>query len=426
MRRRQRRKRNTMILSDLHLIKENYLTAIKDKWHASSDSFPDFLSEIDKESKMQNEQYLQTFSNTFQKQLNKFSRIPIGRRKWKRRTLSMIDSFLREETIIGIRDSMNHQTLDSFKEELRDFLIQVRKFAPELSFDGIGQAMRNYVVYAMFKEINQIKSGLSMAVFGYSMLYPFTDNFIDSKNYSNEQKSEYNQIIRDKLMGKEVYPRTIHQQKTCELLQAIESDYPRAADATIFTLLLMMLEAQEDSIRQQNKKLLLTVEERLDISLYKGGISVLIDRFFVNKEITEADVFFYLGFGFFLQLADDLQDIKEDSQKLNQTIFTVDLHYGQEEKIVNKMLHFIHELMESYQAENYGFKNFILYNCYQLIYFSVIRNKEFFSKEYLDILESLLPVTYSFYTGMEKKNTETLNLKTKDKYMKILDEMIFS
>ncbi len=415
-----------MVLSNLHLVKENYFTVIKNKWYAASDLFPDFMLEIDRKTKTQNEQYLQTVSDNFQKQLNKFSRIPIGRKKWKRRTLSMIDAFLREETIIGIHDSVNQQTLDSFKEELRDFLIHVRKFAPELSFDGIGQAMRNYVVYAMFKEINQIKSGLSMAGFGYSMLYPFTDNFIDSKNYSNEQKSEYNQIIRDKLIGKEVSPKTIHQQKTCELLQSIESDYPRTADATIFTLLLMMLEAQEDSIRQQNKNLLLTVEERLDISLYKGGISVLIDRFFVNKEITEADVFFYLGFGFFLQLADDLQDIKEDSQILNQTIFTVNLHYEQEEKIVNKMLHFIHEIMESYQPENYEFKNFILYNCYQLIYFSVIQNKEFFSKEYLDILESFLPVTYSFYTGMEKKNTETKNLKTKDKYMKILDEMIFS
>lgn len=415
-----------MILSDLHLVKGNYLTAIKDKWHASSDSFPDFLSEVDKESKTQNEQYIQTVSDNFQKQLKKFSRISIGRKKWVRRTLHMIDTILREETIIGIHDFMSQQTLDSFKEELKDFLIHVRKFAPELSFEGIGQAVRNYVVYAMFKEINQIKSGFSMAGFGYSMLYPFTDNYIDSKNYSNEQKIEYNQVIRDKLMGKEVYPKTLHQQKTCELLQAIESDYPRTTDSTIFTLLLMMLEAQEDSIRQQNKNLPLTIEERLDISLYKGGISVLIDRFFVDKEITEDDLHFYLGFGFFLQLADDLQDIKEDSRQLNQTIFTVDLYCGQKEKIVNKMLHFIHQIMEAYQAENYEFKNFILYNCYQLIYFSVIRNKEFFSKEYLDILESFLPITYSFYADMKKKNAETMDLKMKDKYMKILDEMVFS
>ncbi len=415
-----------MLLSNLHLVKENYFTIIKNNWHATSDSFPDFLSEIDKKSKIQNEQYIQTVSENFHTQLNKFSRIPIGRKKWKQRTLHMIDTFLLGETIIGIHDSMSQQTLDCFKEELKDFLIHVRKFSPELSFEGIGQAVRNYVVYAMFKELNQINSGFSMAGFGYSMLYPFTDNYIDSKNYSNVQKTEYNQIIRDKLMGKEVLPKTLHQQKTCELLQAIESDYPRTIDSTIFTLLLMMLEAQEDSIWQQNKSLPLTAGERLDISLYKGGISVLIDRFLLDKEITEEDLIFYLEFGFFLQLTDDLQDIKEDSRQLNQTIFTADLHCAQEEKIVNKMLHFIHQIMESYQTENNKFKNFILSNCYQLIYFSVLQNREFFSKEYLGILEAFLPVTDSFYANMKKKNDESRDLKMKDKYMKILDEMILN
>jgi len=63
----------------------------------------------------------------------------------------------------------------------------------------------------------------------------------------------------------------------------IESEYPRDSNSTIFMLLLMMVEAQEGSMRQQNRVFTLTHEEILDISLYKGGISVLIDRFFVKK-----------------------------------------------------------------------------------------------------------------------------------------------
>jgi hypothetical protein len=149
-----------------------------------------------------------------------------------------------------------------------------------------------------------------------------------------------------------------------------------------------MLEAQEDSIRQQNKGSILTEEERLDISLYKGGVSVLIDRYLVNKPLTDEEMNFYLGLGFFLQLADDLQDIKTDGEQNWQTLLTLDRNPLQKEKSINKLLHFIHNIMNSYQAENNRFKDFVLGNCYQLIYTSVIGSKEYFTEEYLNKIEN--------------------------------------
>jgi len=402
----------------------NYLNIIKNDWVSAEHLFPDFLLEISAEAKANNEQYFQMISVDFQKQLKSFPHIPIGRKKWKLKMLTLIKGVLYKETIIGLHKSTDQQTIDAFQEEIKAFLHQVRIFAPELSFSDIGQAIRNYMVYVMFKEINQIKSDFNMAGFGYSMLYPFTDNYIDNMKYSDKEKLEYNQIIRDKLEDKEVHPQSLHQQKTCDLLQAIELQYPRAIDSTIYELLLMMLEAQEDSIRQQNKGILLTTEERLDISLYKGGISVLIDRFFVKKKLNKEDYIFYLGMGFFLQLADDLQDIKEDSLQGHQTIFTIDLHSHQEEKIVNKMLHFIHQIMADYPAENDNFKNFVLTNCYQLIFTSAVGSKEFFSQEYLDQLEKYLPVTYPYLEKMRNNKAENKDMKIQDKYMKMLDEIL--
>ncbi len=410
--------------SDLTLIKEYYLPAIKSKWHAASQSFPDFLSEVSEESKKRNEQYLQAVSDDVMKQLNKFPRIPFRRKKWKKRTVCMVNTILQEESIVNLHNTLSQQTMDSFQKELTDFLIHVRKFAPELALDGIGQAVRNYIVYMMFKELNQVKSEFSMEGFGYSMLYPFTDNFIDNKNYSIEQKKEYNQIIRHYLNGENVFPTAPHQQKTCDLLFAATKSNDHQ-DSTLPALLLMMLEAQENSIQQQNKSLPLTMEERVDISLYKGGISVLIDRYYVEKEITKEDLFFYLSFGFFLQLTDDLQDIKEDFEQWNQTIFTFDKQKEQEEKNVNKMLHFIHQIIASYQTENHAFIDFILYNCYQLIYFSVIRNKDFFSEGYLKKLELYLPISCSFYEGLKEKHVENKKRFNADTYMNILDEMLF-
>lgn len=276
----------------------------------------------------------------------------------------------------------------------------------------------------MFKEIHQVKTGFSKACFGYSMLYPFTDNYIDSNDISDLEKMEYNQIIRDKLSGKTVFPKSTHQKKTCDLLEAIENDYPRNLDSSVYALLQMMLDAQEKSLHQQNTDSKLTSEERLKISIYKGSISVLIDRFFVNKEITEEDLLFYLGLGFFLQLADDLQDIEEDSIKGNQTIFTLDLRLEEEEKLVNKLLHFIHHLMNTYQAENNVFKDFIIFNCYQLIFLSLDGSKKFFSEKYLSDLEKYLPITYNFLDTLKGNLFLNNDFKMDEKYMKLLDDIL--
>ncbi|MDF2908966.1 MAG: hypothetical protein K0R34_4287, partial [Herbinix sp.] len=259
---------------------------------------------------------------------------------------------------------------------------------------------------------------------GYSMLYPFTDNYIDGTKTSSADKQEYNQLIRDKLLGKEVQPRGDHSKKTCELLQAIAAQYPREKDDRIYTLLLMMLEAQEESLRQQKREIALSKEERLNISIFKGGVSVLVDRFLVNKELTPSDLHFYLGFGFFLQLADDLQDIKEDSEKGYQTLFTVDLSQGHEEKLVNKLLHFLNNIMDTYSAENDTFKNFVLASSNQLIYTSLCGSKEFFSKEYQHIIEKYLPITFSYLEAAKTNSLEQQTDKVQSNYIKILDQLI--
>ncbi|MDF2821429.1 MAG: hypothetical protein K0R15_1870 [Clostridiales bacterium] len=413
-----------MTLLDINTIKENYLIFIKNEWLSTSNLFPDFMSAISNETKLQNEHYIQNVFHNFQRQIKSYPRTPIGRNKWKQATENMLMDVLYNEMVLDIHQSIPKQSLDALQEELKDFLRQLRSFAPEISFSEIGQALRNYIVYIMFKEINQLSTGFSSACFGYSMLYPFTDNYIDSKKYSNKQKAEYNQIIRDKIVGKEIHPDSIHQQKTCDLLQMIESKYPRNDNPMIYSLLLNMLDAQENSMRQQNSGSLLTADERLDISLYKGCISVLIDRYFVDKEITEEDMIFYNGFGFFLQIVDDLQDIKEDSIQGNQTIFTVDLHSDNIEKITNKMLHFVHQIMQTYQAENDKVKNFILFSCYQLIFSSIVGSKEFFSKEYLDKTESYYIVTYPYLEKVRGNQITNIDFKNQTKYMKILDGML--
>jgi len=400
------------------------LEDLKKEWLATEDTFPDFLSEIELEKKLENEVYARKVSSEFYQQTNRLPKLPFGRRKWKRKTLEIIFQVLYQENIIGIHESMKQDEIDTFYRELMDFLTTVRHFSPELCFDEIGQAIRNYIVYAMFKVIHQVDTGFSKAGFGYSMLYPFTDNYIDSQNPSPTEKKKYNQLIRDKILGHEVHPDSWHDRKTCDLLQAIASDYPRTEDDRIYTLLLMMLEAQEESLNQQNTDIIISEEERLDISLFKGGVSVLVDRFLVNKELTHEDLHFYLGFGFFLQLADDLQDIREDSDKGYQTLFTVNLTPEHEEKLVNKLLRFLNNLMGSYSAENNTFKDFVLASSNHLILTSLFRSGEFFTPSYQSRLEQYLPVTSDYLEESGAHIPERQSKKLQDNYMKVLDLLL--
>ncbi|MDF2511189.1 MAG: hypothetical protein K0S04_1055, partial [Herbinix sp.] len=107
-----------------------------------------------------------------------------------------------------------------------------------------------------------------------------------------------------------------------------------------------------------------------------------------------------------------------------QTLFTLDLNPAQEENLVNKLLQFIHNIMDSYQAENNQFKNFVLSNCYQLIYTSVLRSKDFFSTEYLEKIERLLPVTRHYYD--EFVRDMSFQEKVQNTYFKMLDELILA
>ncbi len=399
------------------------LETLKAEWLAAGEDFPDFLEEISMDQRQQNEAFIRRISEELKDQTRKRPSLPIGQRKWKKKTQDLIFRCLYEENIIGIHKSMLPEEINAFYKELTVFLKRVRQFAPKLVFDEIGQGIRNYIVYAMFKVIHLIPLGFDAAGFGYSMLYPFTDNYIDGGRTAGE-KQEYNQLIRDKLMGKEVHPRCEHHKKTCELLQAIASQYPREKDDRIYTLLLMMLEAQEESLRQQNSNTELSEEERLHISVFKGGVSVLVDRFLINKEITPSDLHFYLGFGFFLQLADDLQDIREDSMKGYQTLFTINPSTECEERLVNKLLHFLNSIMIAYPAENDTFKKFVLACSNQLVHTSLCGSKEFFSEKYLCRIEGYLPVSIDYLQSMKAGSLEHQSNRVQKDYLRIMDLLI--
>ncbi|MDF2868692.1 MAG: hypothetical protein K0R05_267 [Anaerocolumna sp.] len=406
------------------IIKTSFLPVIREQWLSAEDTFPAFLKEMTDKEKASNENYVQDISTKFSLLVKKCPRFPFIRRRWRNQIDSLLSQVLLSEAIIDLHKYLSPEKIDAFVTEIKDFLREVRSYTPELSFADMGQALRNYIVYMMFKQIHEDNSPFSRTCYGYSMLYPYTDNYIDNPGNSAVNKERYNALIQDFLNKKQHIPTCTYDTKTLHFLSAASTVVDCSDSDTARTLLLLMLDAQAESLKQQKSENPLTLEERLAISLYKGGVSVLIDRYYVAKEMNREDFLFYLGFGFFLQLADDLQDIKEDSKRGGQTLFTISLQEEALEKLVNKLLHFVRNLCFSFYPENTAFLQFVLNSSYQLIAMSLNRSKEYFRTDYVKHMETVFPVSFACLEKSRQSSFGNLDSADQIQYQRVVDAIL--
>lgn len=398
-------------------LKEVYLPRVKEDLKNSQEEFPSFLQEISDVSKRKNEEYIK-------KQQEKFSKVWQEGELKKDELDKAISDALKDEEIFGLNSIMDKQTLADTDKAIKTFFRKARSFAPDMGMSDMGKATRNYIAYSVFNMMNDQKQECTDGIFAYSMLYPVTDNLLDDPIISLKEKKQYNKFIKDTLLGLSPKAHTKEQARTQELLQMIEKEYSRNSHKDIYTILLCMLEAQEHSMLQQKSTEPLTNTELLDISAYKGGMSVLADRYFVKKEISNKDIYFYLAFGLVLQLADDLQDITEDLKKTSQTLpIAQSVDKELLEKGINKQLHFAKQTVYSSDISKTKFKEVLANSCYMLILFSAYESRAFISDEYIEKLERYLPVSYAFIRE-QKHNIGLQNKPSDNEYMEIIDKML--
>ena len=378
---------------------------IYELWNNSSDSFPEFLVSIPREKQLQNEKFLSDCMKHLKKLLNIRKRPIYIKSLWKKRWNKLIHHILFNESIIGISAAFSGETLTDMQQEFYRFFKAATSFDKTMSMEEIGQAARNYLVYDIFTQIHNLPPVVTPAIFGYSMLYPYTDNYIDDPQYSANEKNDYNRMIAKHIKGDNVKTRCMHDIKTCELIDDVIHFYENDEQTDIRNGLFYMLDAQKLSLTQTKSALRkdLNEDEIFKISSYKGGISVLIDRFYVSTNMPEEDFLFYLCYGFFLQLADDLQDITEDYNLQRQTLFTFEKNENRVQIILNKLFHFLQAIMDTYTIKNFELKEFIQKNCFYLLLFSTFGSEENFSKDYLSKLEQYLPVSISFVEKLKEE-----------------------
>jgi hypothetical protein len=227
------------------------------------------------------------------------------------------------KTLLGLIGLPLEAVYDArFVDSTRLFIRDARDFDPELRLDSAYQALRNVWIMNSL----QFDLGLAVepteAVFAYSMVYPYLDNVLDDDRADEAAKLDLVAKLRDWLEGSDRPAEAPAEKKLRSLVDLMERRFPRSGFPDVYRSLLAIHNAQVKSLLQQRPGTAATPDEVLAISLEKGGTSVLADGFLVAGSLAPADQEFCFGFGTILQLADDLQDIAEDSRRGHRTLYT--------------------------------------------------------------------------------------------------------
>ena len=214
----------------------------------------------------------------------------------------------------------------------------------------------------------------------------------------------------DWLEGKDVPQSTIQEEKVFKLIKLIEQQYNRSKFSGVYQSLLAIYNAQIKSLTQQKKALKLTNSELLQISLEKGGTSVLADGFLVGGEIDTTQADFCFGFGVFLQLCDDIQDAAEDQKNEHMTIFSREVGLHPLDKLTNKLFHFILHVTDRKLDDNIDnertLKELITQNCFYLILEAIGKNQAYFSSDYIKKMQHHFPIRFSYLLKLRQEIKE--------------------
>jgi len=192
------------------------------------------------------------------------------------------------------------------------FVEKAKTFDPLIKDDDIHQALRNLWVFNSIQMILGHAIELTPSSFAYSLLYPYTDNGLDSPLHTRDEKRAYIRWLSDWLEKNNHLPVDGWTGKTAELLRMIENEFPRKEFSDVYMSLRAIHEAQAKSLILHDVRPDADEDALMAVTIEKGGTSVLADGFLAVGNLTVPEVDSLFEYGVVLQLIDDLRDLDED------------------------------------------------------------------------------------------------------------------
>ena len=304
-------------------------------------------------------------------------------------------------SIFGFEDAhLDHILSNDFKIATKSFIKEARGFDDLLDLDDIFQACRNAWIMLGLQVMLGVKVKLTPSIFSYSMLYPYTDNFIDDPNNSKEEKYSFSVRFYHRLSGQLIEPKNHTEKKVFELIEKIEGEYDRAKYPSVYKSLLAIHDAQTKSVSLVDKRDTLSDAEILKLCIDKGGTSVLADGFLVAGNLTKEQQISLFGYGTYLQFIDDIQDVKEDSDVGQMTVFAKEATKSKLDELTNKTFclgRYVLGTMSCFSGPNIGeFQKLIEKSIDSMLIETILLNKDYYSANYIEKLSNYSPLSIEY------------------------------
>lgn len=314
--------------------------------------------------------------------------------------------------ILGLEgSSMRFLLEEGFCDVTSDFTARSREFDACFKIDDIFQSLRNAWIMCCIQRLMMLKVEMTPSIFAYSMLYPYSDNYLDHSPASEAEKKQLNQRFRKRLAGENLMAESILENRLFRLVGIIEEQYPRKRFPMVYESLLGIQTAQERSIQQMDEKnetsAKLSDQSILDISIEKGGCSVLADGCLVKGNLSMEEASFLFGFGVLLQFLDDLQDTREDKKDGHMSIFSSSDTNASSENNTNRLINFTSNILDGDKCfaspESEAIKRLMKKSVLFLMMGAVACNADMYTASYLRQLEEYSPMSFKYLRGFYKK-----------------------
>ena len=393
----------------LHIPVDRLLAEAKDKYNRKSLT-PSFnLEKSSLVKKIRNERQMQKILYQIRKDLEPYEAILKNKKRKQAASCEKIDEILFILTIhlkaihekrLLFDDLLIPFVLDhGFFDRVIQLFVKANKEDPELTEENLIQALRHIVIMNVLQLYVGKEPDLSPEVYAFGLLYPYEDNYLDDPDVSLEEKKAFNNWLELLLNGEHVLPTGTVENKLVDFVHLIESTFEVDERKLIFESISLVHESQMKSLNQLTNHSLIE-EEILSISFLKGGSTVLADMYLIKRRSELEDRQFAFELGTYLQLIDDLQDMKEDAHDGIQTLFTLINKPEHKDEDIKKLLSFIFKVNQkettdtSIQAQT---KEVLSYGMLILIMDAVGQNPDTVSKSLYKELESYSKVRLSFY-----------------------------
>lgn len=277
---------------------------------------------------LENTRRLSKFGDSLEKE---FSQVSSGETaSWVKKTKQGVYGIAEE--VFGLSKNDISQMEDTkFFKGLAQYLTAVQSLDPHLPSAEVFQAGRNVITANALQMVAGAPIESHSAIIGYSLLYPYTDNFLDDNGKGMLDQVEFAERLRARLSGEEISSRHPEEEKIFAAVGAIEKKFPRSENPNVYRALLTIHKAQVESQKRQSRKDLSRVDvndEFMRRFIAKGGSSVLTDAFLVDGKPSIPLAVFAFKLGVALQFVDDLQDASRDHRQKQASMFSVALSKG--------------------------------------------------------------------------------------------------